>query len=79
MTGGSEFGVLVFDPRRYVRWWPAHNFSEYKTSIVGRHSRAIAVAAYDVGRAAGFRLTVAPNTQRGIQTEPYDAAELLVE
>ena len=36
--------------------------------------RWASVAAYDVGRAAGFTLTVAPNTQRGIQTEPYDAA-----
>jgi hypothetical protein len=73
-------GVLLFDPKQFVSWWPSAggNFSETKTSIVGRYTRAITVAAWDVPAQRGFSVVVVPNTRRGINTRPYDTAELLV-
>ena len=29
-TEGGELGILVFDPRLHLDWWPLSNFSEYK-------------------------------------------------
>lgn len=79
VTGGEEPGVLLFSPQDHTSWWPkTGNFSEYKTSIVGRYTRALTVAAWDVAAARGFSLTVVPNAQRGVATQPYDTAELLV-
>lgn len=78
--GGGPMGtVLLFDPRLYLSWWPEHNFSDYKTSIVGRYTRAVTLAAWDQTQQYGFGMTVVPNTQRGIETSPYDTAELLIE
>ena len=37
------------------------------------------VAAWDQTAQRGFMLTAVPNTQRGIQTQPYDMSELLIE
>jgi hypothetical protein len=79
VTGGQEPGVLLFDPQQYLSWWPATGrFSEYKTSLLGRYTRAVALAAWDVDAQSGFALTAVPNTQRGIATQPYDTAELLL-
>jgi hypothetical protein len=79
---GSDIqpGVLLFDPKRYVGWWPAagSNFSDTKTSVVGRYTRALTVTAWDVTAQRGFSLVVVPNTDRGIRTQPYSTAELLV-
>ena len=37
VTGGQEPGVLLFNPQDHTSWWPeTGNFSEYKTSLVGR-------------------------------------------
>ena len=78
--GGGPLGtVLLFDPRLYLSWWPQHNFSDYKTSILGRYTRAVTLAAWDQSEQHGFGLTVVPNTRRGIETSPYDTSELLVE
>ena len=77
-TGGKEPGVLLFNPQDHV-WWPAGGkFSEYKTSLLGRYTRAVTLAAWDMEASRGFSLTAVPNTQRGIATQPYDVAELLV-
>ena len=79
-TAGTSFhSVLVFDPRLYLSWWPEQNFSDYKTSLVGRYTRAVTLTAWDQAKGAGFTMTAAPNTRRGIETEPYDTSELLVE
>lgn len=79
VTGGAEPGVLLFDPREYVSRWPSTgNFSEYKTSILGRFTRAVALAAWDKTEKIGFALTAVPNVRRGIATQPYDVAELLL-
>ena len=79
VTGGKEPGVLLFNPQDHLEWWPQNgSFSEYKTSMVGRYTRALTLAAWDVQAARGFSLMAAPNTQRGIETQPYDTAELLV-
>ena len=59
-------------------WWPATNFSDYKTSVIGRYSRSVALVAWDVDPGRGFSLEAVPNTQRGISAVPYDEAELLV-
>ena len=68
VTGGGEPGVLLFDPREYVSRWPIQgNFSEYKTSILGRFTRAVTLAAWDVTEKIGFALTAVPNTRRGVQ------------
>jgi len=72
VTEGTNPGVLLFDPRQYMGWWPATNFSEYKTSVIGRYSRAVAIAAWDTAAQKGFAMEVVPNTRRGIRTEPYD-------
>ena len=78
VTDNPNPGVLLFDPRRYLQWWPAANFSDYKTSVIGRYSRAMAIAAWDVAAEKGFAMEVVPNTRRGLETAPYDMAELLV-
>ena len=70
--GGAEPGALLFNPQNHLSSWPPHgNFSEYKTSIIGRYTRAIALGAWDVATQHGFALTVVPNTARGILTQPY--------
>lgn len=78
ITSGNEPGLMLFDPRDYVPNWPVTNFSDYKSSIIGRYSRAIHVAAYDVATDSGFRMIAVPNIHRGIDTQPYDPSELLV-
>ena len=79
VTGGKEPGVLLFDPQDHLSWWPpGGHFSEYKTSLLGRYTRAVTLAAWDVAAQRGFSLTAVPNAQRGIATQPYDVAELLV-
>lgn len=75
---GEEVGLLVFDPRNYTRFWPRHNFTDYKTALLGRYARAVSVAAWDTAAASGFVLTATPSTTRGIQTLPFDPAELLI-
>eukprot|EP01043_Picozoa_sp_COSAG02_P006217 COSAG02_NODE_175_length_31226_cov_95.275934_14_plen_452_part_00 len=70
-NGGPGGDVLVFDPRRYVTWWPTHNFSDYKTSILGRYTRAITLVAWDQHQQDGYAMTAVPNPQRGIETRPY--------
>ena len=64
----------------FLSWWPEHdgNFSETKTSLVGRYTRAVAVSAWDVPAQRGFGLVAVPNARRGTQTQPPDTAELLV-
>eukprot|EP01043_Picozoa_sp_COSAG02_P010638 COSAG02_NODE_378_length_23535_cov_35.310164_9_plen_1246_part_00 len=79
VTGGQEPGVLLFNPQDYLSRWPAGGkFSQYKTSLLGRYTRAVALAAWDADANGGFSLMTVPNTQRGIETQPYDVAELLV-
>jgi hypothetical protein len=79
VTGGKQPGVLLFNPQNYLSWWPPTGiFSDYKTSILGRYTRAVALAAWDSAAQRGFSLTAVPNTQRGVATQPYDTAELLV-
>ena len=78
-AGGPVGDVLLFDPKQHVSWWPAHNFSDYKSSVVGRYTRAITLAAWDQAHGAGFAMTAVPNTRRGIETQPYDTSELLIE
>ena len=77
-TKGEEPSALLFDPRDVTAWWPEHNFSEYKSAIVGRYTRSVTVAAYDVPSAKGFSLLAVPNTRRGIDTQPYDPSEILL-
>jgi len=78
-TGGVQPGVLLFNPQDHLGRWPqSGNFSAYKTSIVGRHTRAVVLAAWDAASESGFSLTAVPNTRRGMATLPYDMAELLV-
>ena len=77
--GGPGGDVLVFDPRRHLSWWPEHNYSDYKSSVLGSYTRAITLAAWDQQQQAGFTMSVVPNTRTGIETQPYDFAELLVE
>lgn len=78
VTEGKEAGVLLFDPRLYVDWWPTTNFSEYKTSLINRYSRAIVVAAWDTTARRGFSFEAVPDVHRGIETNPYDESVLLV-
>lgn len=59
--------MLLFDPSEYVSWPSPGNFSEYKTSILGRFTRAVTLAAWDVTEKIGFALTAVPNTRRGVQ------------
>ena len=77
-TAGSENGRLLFDPRDYLAWWPASNFSETKSALLGRYSRGVSVAAWDPASERGFVLTAVPNTARGHSTAPYDQAELVL-
>ena len=77
--GGPPGTVLLFDPRKYLTWWPEHNFSDYKTSLLGRYTRAVTLAAWDQAQQHGFAMTVVPNTKRGVETKPYDTSELLIE
>jgi hypothetical protein len=80
ITGGS----LLFDPRDHVAFWPVHNFSEYKSAVIGRFTRAVSVSAWDKAARRGFAMLVAPNIYRGIQrgggeaATAYDPAEVLV-
>jgi hypothetical protein len=55
-----------------------HTCGRYKTSVIGRFTRAVAVSAWDVDAKRGFAFEAVPNTRRGINTDPYDMAELLV-
>ena len=75
---GQERGLFLFDPRNFTNYWPTTNFSDYKTALLGRYSRAVSVAAWDVDPARGFVLTATPNTRRGIQTAPFDHAEIML-
>ena len=77
-TGNS--GIL-FDPRNHTSFWPEHNFSEVKSSVLGRFSRAVCVSAWHVPAGKGFAMVAVPNTYRGIETgggAPYDPAEILL-
>eukprot|EP01047_Picozoa_sp_COSAG01_P044377 COSAG01_NODE_4005_length_5440_cov_8.384947_2_plen_1194_part_00 len=78
-AGGPGGDVLVFDPRRYVSWWPAQNYSDYKSSLLGRYTRAVTLAAWDQRQRAGFTITAVPVAGTGIETQPYDFAQLLIE
>lgn len=48
-------GILVFDPSKYVQW-PATNFSNYKSALVGRYLRAVSVGAWDEATGLGYGL-----------------------
>ena len=80
ITGGS----LLFDPRDHMAYWPVHNFSEYKSAVIGRFTRAVSVSAWDKAAQKGFAMLVTPNIYRGIQrgggkgAAAYDPAEVLV-
>lgn len=78
VTEGREIGVLLFDPREHVSWWPSHNFSDYKTSLLGRYTRSVVLAAWDQEAQKGFSLEVVADPARGVQVDPYDEAVLLV-
>jgi hypothetical protein len=72
-------GLLVFDPRDYLPFtWPETNFSEMKSAMLGRFSRAVTIGVWDESSRKGFSLLAAPNPQRGIAVQPYDRAELVV-
>ena len=58
--------------------WPETNFSEMKSAMIGRVSRAVAVGVWDASLRRGFSLLAAPSPQRGIATQPYDRAELVL-
>ena len=86
-TSGQEYSALLWDPRARVKWWPTTNWSEYKSALVGRYTRAVTIGAWtpssssggggnDAGR--GFSLLAVPNTRRGISTQPYDTAEIFL-
>ena len=49
-------GTLVWDPRLYAPQlvWPATNFSQQKSALVGGHLRVVAVTAWDPPSGAGF-------------------------
>jgi len=85
-ANGTERPLSLFDPRMHVAFWPETNFSDYKSAVIGRFSRAVSVGAWDQKAKRGFVLTAAPNTQRGFDTgeetskgnRGYDHAELLL-
>ena len=75
----SHGGLLLFDPARYLPFsWPPTNFSEMKSSMLGRFSRAVTVGVFDAHLHKGFELLAAPSPGRGVATQPYDRAELLL-
>ena len=57
----SPGGLLLFDPRDHLPFWPETNFSEFKSAMLGRFSRAVTVGAYDASSRKGFSLLAAPN------------------
>jgi hypothetical protein len=72
-------GLLLFDPRNYLPFtWPETNFSDFKSAMLGRVTRAVTVGVWDASSRKGFTLLAAPNPQRGIATQPYDRAELVL-
>ena len=82
VTNGADGSELLWDPRNHIAWWPVYNFSEYKSAVVGRTSRAVTVSAWDTTARRGFALMATPNTRRGIQKggdgAAYDPAEILL-
>ena len=55
VTGGQEPGVLLFNPQEVLSTWPKRgNFTAYKTSILGRYTRAVVVGAWDTPTQHGF-------------------------
>ena len=54
-----------------------HNHSDFKSSLLGRFSRAVAIANYDVASQKGFTLMATPDVKSGVRTNPYDPAVLL--
>jgi hypothetical protein len=82
VTNGADGSELLWDPRNHTAWWPVYNFSEYKSAVVGRTSRAVTVSAWDTTARRGFALMATPNTRRGIQKggdgAAYDPAEILL-
>jgi hypothetical protein len=78
-TPQSPGGLVLFDPRSRLPFsWPETNFSDMKSAMLGRFSRAVTVGVFDAALRKGFSLLATPNPQRGIMTQPYDRAELLV-
>ena len=77
--GNATGSTVLFDPRNHTRFWPEHNFSEYKSAVVGRVSRAVSVSAWHAPAGKGFAMMAVPNTFRGFRsTRQYDAAEILI-
>eukprot|EP01052_Picozoa_sp_SAG31_P035243 SAG31_NODE_4225_length_3445_cov_1.903467_3_plen_763_part_01 len=74
--------LVIFDPRHHTEFWPKHNFSEYKSALVGRVSRAVSVSAWHMPAQKGFSMIAVPNTHRGIETGAVgarlDPAEILL-
>jgi len=47
-------GVMVFDPRDYMPFWPTSNWTSVKSALVGSYLRVVSVIGYDEGSGNGF-------------------------
>ena len=75
----SRGALLLFDPQDHLPFaWPVTNFSEMKSAMIGRVSRAVAVGVFDATLRTGFSLFTVPSVNRGVSVQPYDRAELQV-
>jgi hypothetical protein len=75
----SPGGLLLFDPKDHLPFsWPDTNWTEMKSATLGRFSRAVTVGVFEPSSGQGFSLLATPNPHRGIETQPYDRAELLL-
>jgi hypothetical protein len=75
----SPGGLLLFDPKDHLPFsWPDTNWTEMKSATLGRFSRAVTVGIFEPSSGQGFSLLATPNPRRGIETQPYDRAELLL-
>ena len=45
IASGADGSELLWNPRNLTAFWPATNWSDYKSSVVGRTSRAVTVSA----------------------------------
>lgn len=76
VTIGKEKTVQVFDPRNYTSFWPTTNFTDYKSALIGRYTRAVIIGAFDQPSRKGFSMAVTPNPKRGLTND--DMAQVLI-
>lgn len=63
-------GQVVFDPRQWTTYWPAVNYTDYKSALVGRASQVVSVQCWDDSSQKGFTQVAVAPTLNPIQPGP---------